>query len=84
MGVKSSNRLLKTGVIGSAVIALCCFTPILVIILGVLGLGGLTGYLDYVLLPGLVVFVGITLYAAFRRPSARYDNASPSDPSSLN
>ncbi|MWD30081.1 mercury resistance system transport protein MerF [Aquicoccus sp. SCR17] len=42
------------------VAALCCFTPILVILLG-------TGWLDIVLLPALAVFIGITLYALWRR-----------------
>ena len=74
---KSSNGLLKTGMIGSAVIALCCFTPILIVTLGIVGLGSVTGYLDYVLLPGLAVFVGITIYALVRRPSATCDNSCP-------
>ena len=84
MLVKSSNGLLKTGMIGSAVIALCCFTPILIVTLGILGLGGVTGYLDYVLLPGLAVFVGITLYALVRRPSAMCDNSCPPGHNSSN
>lgn len=67
VGKKSSSGLLKTGIIGSAVIALCCFTPILVVTLGILGVGGLTGYLDYVLLPSLFVFIGITFYALTRK-----------------
>ena len=77
MLVKSSNGLLKTGMIGSAVIALCCFTPILIVTLGILGLGGVTGYLDYVLLPGLAVFVGITLYALSRKPRGACDETCP-------
>ncbi|MBI3608162.1 MAG: mercury resistance system transport protein MerF [Nitrospirae bacterium] len=32
--------------------ALCCTTPWLVISLSALGLGAITGYFDYVLLPG--------------------------------
>ena len=67
MVLKSSDRLLKTGVIGSAIAALCCFTPVLTITLGVIGLGAITGYLDYVLLPALVVFVSIMIYALARR-----------------
>ena len=53
---------LKTGIIGSLVAALCCFTPILAMLLGVLGLGWLTGYLDYVLFPVLFIFLGLTVY----------------------
>lgn len=64
---KSSKGLLKAGIIGSIVVALCCFTPILVVTLGIVGMGAMTGYLDYVLLPALAVFIGITIYAVVRR-----------------
>lgn len=61
------DKLLATGVIGTIVLALCCFTPILFILLGVVGMGSLFGYADYVLMPGLVVFIGMTIYAVWRR-----------------
>lgn len=61
------KSLLKTGVIGTVILALCCFTPILVVLLGVVGLSAVLGYLDYVLLPALGVFVAILLYALWRR-----------------
>ncbi|MGB7184533.1 MAG: mercury resistance system transport protein MerF [Burkholderiaceae bacterium] len=61
------DKLLATGVIGTIVVALCCFTPVLFILLGVVGLGAMIGYADYVLMPGLVVFIGITIYALWRR-----------------
>ncbi len=77
MAGKSSNGLLKTGIIGSAVIALCCFTPILVVTLGIVGLGAVTGYLDYVLLPALAAFVGITIYALTRKPRGACDETCP-------
>jgi mercuric ion transport protein len=64
------NRLLTVGIAGSVVSALCCFTPILVILLGAVGLSALVGWLDYVLLPALVVFLGITVYALTRRRRA--------------
>lgn len=51
-------------------VALCCFTPILVILLGVVGLSALTGYLDYVLLPALAVSIGLTIYAVRRKRKA--------------
>lgn len=60
--------LLRTGLIGTAVAALCCFTPILVILFGVVGLSALVGWLDYVLLPALAIFIGITAYALWRKP----------------
>lgn len=70
MGEKQTRRLLWTGLIGSGVVALCCFTPILVVLLGVVGLGAITGYLDYVLLPALAVFLGLAVYAGARQRQA--------------
>ena len=61
------KRLLKTGLIGSAVTALCCFTPVLVFTLGAVGLASILAWLDYVLLPMLALFLGITGYALWRR-----------------
>jgi mercuric ion transport protein len=62
-----NRTLLKTGIAGSVIAALCCATPILVLLLGALGLSAWAGRLDYVLMPALVVFVGITIYALHRR-----------------
>lgn len=64
------NRLLKTGLIGSAVAALCCFTPVLLLLLGALGLSAIAGWLDYVLLPTLLGFLMITGYALWKRRHA--------------
>lgn len=66
----SNNRLLKIGIIGTIIAALCCFTPLLVILLGALGLSAMVGYLDVVLLPALGIFIVITLYALWKRRSA--------------
>jgi len=63
-------NLLKVGIVGSVVAALCCFTPVLVILFGAIGLASLVGYLDYVLLPSLVIFIGIIFYALKKRKSA--------------
>ncbi len=61
------KSLLKTGVIGTLILALCCFTPVLVVLLSMVGLSAVLGYLDFVLLPALGIFVAITLYALWRR-----------------
>jgi len=65
----SLKGLLTTGLIGTVIATLCCFTPILVIVFGVVGLSAVVGYLDYVLLPALAFFIGLTLYALWRRRS---------------
>ena len=58
-----NKKLFTTGLIGTVIAALCCFTPILVLLLGAVGLSAMVGWLDYVLLPALVIFVAITVYA---------------------
>lgn len=62
-----NTRLLNFGIIGTILTALCCFTPVLVLLFGVVGLSAYIGYLDIVLLPALGVFVLITLYALWKR-----------------
>lgn len=62
-----SNKQLKTGIIGTIIMVLCCFTPILVWIFAAIGLSGIIIYLDLVLLPLLAFFMIITGVALWRR-----------------
>ena len=59
--------LLRTGIIGTFVTAICCFTPALVILLGVVGLSAALSWLDFVLFPALAIFAVMTLWAFARR-----------------
>ena len=70
---------LKAGVIGTVIVALCCFTPVLVILLGTIGLAAVVGYLDYVLFPALVFFVALTIYALWRRQQTQVNNNDVKD-----
>ncbi|OUR76233.1 hypothetical protein A9Q83_15630 [Alphaproteobacteria bacterium 46_93_T64] len=63
----AKKNLLKIGVIGTAISALCCFTPILVIVFATMGISAFVGMLDYILLPSLATFAAITLYAFLKR-----------------
>jgi hypothetical protein len=63
----SDNALLKNGLIGSAIVALCCFTPTLVILLGFAGLSAIVGWLDYGLFPMLFASMGVVAYALYLR-----------------
>ena len=58
--------LLCTGAAGSVVAAVCCFTPALAVLLGAVGLSAWLAWLDYVLLPALVFFLGLTGFALVR------------------
>ncbi|MDF1777540.1 MAG: mercury resistance system transport protein MerF [Rhizobiaceae bacterium] len=65
----NNNKMLATGLIGTVIAALCCFTPLLVIALGAVGLSAILGYLDYILLPALGLFILMTIFALYRRQS---------------
>jgi mercuric ion transport protein len=62
----NNKKLLATGVIGTIIAALCCFTPEFVVLFGVVGLSAMVGYLDYVLMPALGLFICLTIYAVWR------------------
>jgi mercuric ion transport protein len=62
-----NRKLLCTGAGGTIVAAVCCFTPVLVVLLGAVGLSAWLGWLDYVLFPALGFFILLTLYALYRQ-----------------
>jgi mercuric ion transport protein len=66
----NEGKLLQTGIIGTVVLAICCLTPVLVVLLGAVGLSALVGALDYVLLPALAIFIAISVYALWKRKAA--------------
>ena len=63
------KKALLASIIATTTIAICCFTPILVVLLGAVGLSAWVGYLDYVLLPALGIFIALTIlsYRRYRR-----------------
>ena len=66
----SDRKLLGLGLGGSITTAVCCFTPALALLLGAVGLSAWLAWLDYVLLPGLILFLAITVYALMQRCKA--------------
>lgn len=62
--------VIKTGIAGSTIAAICCFTPVLVVLFGALGVSAWLGWIDYVLFPALVLFLGMTAYGLWRRQRA--------------
>jgi mercuric ion transport protein len=69
-----SRRLIAGGIVGSVVAALCCFTPILVVLLGAVGLSAWLGYADYVVMPALVFFLLLTVFALNREQRRRTES----------
>ena len=63
----NDEKLLRSGVAGTVIAMLCCFTPVLVILLGFVGLSAIIGGLDYVLFPILFASLGLIGYALYLR-----------------
>lgn len=67
--MKGNERYRKgylVGLAGVTLVAVCCFTPVLVLLAGAVGLSVFTPYLDYVLFPALAVFLVLT-FVSYRR-----------------
>ncbi len=74
--VTQSTRRKKgfvAAIIGTVLVALCCFTPLLVVILGIVGLSTLTPYLDYILLPALVIMIIVTVVSFIKWRQSQSD-----------
>jgi len=54
---------LRRGLIGSVIAAICCFTPLLVVLVAGVGLSAITGWLDYALFPMLFASLGVVAHA---------------------
>lgn len=65
MSETTSRRYIRTGAVGAAIATLCCFTPLLVLLLSVVGLGAVTGYLDYLLLSVLALCLAMLAYGVY-------------------
>jgi len=61
------KKMLRTGSIGVAIAAICCFTPALVVLVGFAGLSAIVGWLDYGLFPILFASMGLVAYALYLR-----------------
>jgi len=56
------KRCIQMGGAGALFAAICCFSPLLVVILSALGLGMVIPSLDLILLPALFVCLGLVGY----------------------
>ncbi len=58
---------LKASIISTIVAAICCFTPVLVIGMGAVGLSAWVSGIDYVVFPIMFVSMGLTANALYVR-----------------
>ena len=61
------RTLITTGIVGAVVAAVCCATPLLVIVFGALGLTAWLAKADYVLIPALILCLGLIGFSLYRR-----------------
>ena len=61
----NDRKLLGTGIAGTVIAAICCFTPALVVLVGFAGLSAIVGWLDYGLFPILFASMGLVAYALY-------------------
>ena len=59
--------MLKWGLGGALFAALCCFTPLLVVVVAGVGLSAITGWLDYALFPLLFFCLAVVAQALWLR-----------------
>lgn len=67
--MNKAKKTFITTLVGTVVVAVCCFTPILVSALSVIGLGILVPYLDFILFPalGLLILITIVSYLQWKK-----------------
>ncbi len=63
----NDRKMLRVGLGGAVFSLICCFTPLLVILLTGVGLSAMVGWLDYVLFPLLFASLGLVAYAYYLR-----------------
>jgi len=73
---KRHKRTFIAAVTGTLLALVCCFTPALVILLGIAGLSVAVPYLDYFLIPSLLVLIIFTV-VSYRKYKNCCDNDSP-------
>jgi mercuric ion transport protein len=71
MTTNKDDKLLRRGSIGTAIAAICCFTPFLVVLVGFAGLSAIVGWLDYGLFPMLFASLGVIAYAFYLRSNGK-------------
>ncbi len=66
--MSKDGKLIGIGGVGALLAGVCCFTPLLVVSLGALGLSALVGWwLDLILFPALTLFLMILVYGIYLR-----------------
>ncbi|MDF1552864.1 MAG: mercury resistance system transport protein MerF [Deferrisomatales bacterium] len=63
---RTHRKTFWAAILGAGAVALCCFTPVLVLLLAAVGASALTPYLDYVLFPALAILIVLAVVSHTR------------------
>ena len=61
------RSLITIGAIGAIFAAICCMTPLLVVVFGAVGLAAWLAKADYVLVPALILCLALVDFGLYRR-----------------
>ena len=61
------RTLITTGIVGGALAAICCATPLLAILFGAVGLTAWIAKADYMVIPALVLCVALIGFGLYRQ-----------------
>jgi mercuric ion transport protein len=61
------RALIATGAIGAVIAAICCATPLLVVVFGAVGLSASLAKADYVVIPVLILCLALIAVGFYRR-----------------
>lgn len=64
---ENTDRLLRRGLGSALFAAICCFTPLLVVVVAGVGLSAITGWLDYALFPLMFFSLAVVAKALWMR-----------------
>ena len=77
------RTLITTGAIGAVLAAICCLTPLLVIVFGAVGLTAWLAKADYVLIPALILCRASCLRPLPPTPAPRMTDGYPTGGSDI-
>jgi len=66
---KNQKNLLRNFILalgGTIIVSICCFTPLLAMLLALIGLSFIVSYLDYILFPLLFLFIILTVISFYK------------------
>jgi mercuric ion transport protein len=61
------RTLITTGIVGGALAAICCATPLLAVVLGAVGFTAWLAKADYIVIPALIICLGLIGVGLYRR-----------------